>query len=431
MQGVASALGLVLCALVAACGERGAPMRADSARDSMSTRRSGERTAVYVAQITALSDSAGAVRLRDSLRSQGFRAYLTRAPLPAARSDTSPRPTQSASGALWRVRVQPATDSAVARATVFALRRVVSGAEPAMVQDTVALGAAAPGGVRALEMLRVNRGAGGMLARARWALSADRRTILVVDDPAGVENDPVPNGFVFATERGMRRVQVDSVWDVAPSPDWTRAAYGRAYVVVARGADTLPAAAWESLASRVGLSTARVRSASFPASGMSIAFGLAQPGVVELETGERRALPTTGGWRVLWSAHGDSLFAGLAPRRVLDDAPSARWVALDPATGARVGTLIGEPAAADVAWVDGPTLDISVPLDTGARVALPIAGGQVESRGGWIRVRGQVIGPGIALAATHAGRFVAALVPDPSAREFEASHMLVVYTVGG
>ncbi|HET7458056.1 MAG TPA: hypothetical protein VFJ74_10400, partial [Gemmatimonadaceae bacterium] len=59
----------------------------------------------------------------------------------------------------------------------------------------------APAGVTALA---VNRGTHGMAARVRWKLSPDRCAVLVVEDPAGVENDPIPNGFLFAAEREGR-----------------------------------------------------------------------------------------------------------------------------------------------------------------------------------------------------------------------------------
>jgi hypothetical protein len=76
--------------------------------------------------------------------------------------------------------------------------------------------------------------------------------------------------------------------------------------------------------------------------------------------------------------------------------------------------------------VEGPTIDISVKLDT-TRKAIPIEDGGVESRGGWIRARGRLIGPGMVLAATRSGRFIVALVPNPAAKEYEAKEYLAVY----
>ena len=52
----------------------------------------------------------------------------------------------------------------------------------------------------------VNRGTTGMAERVMWALSPDRKAILVVVDPGGVENEPVPNGFLFADETRLEQV---------------------------------------------------------------------------------------------------------------------------------------------------------------------------------------------------------------------------------
>ncbi|HEX2602959.1 MAG TPA: hypothetical protein VHL32_12725, partial [Gemmatimonadaceae bacterium] len=63
----------------------------------------------------------------------------------------------------------------------------------------------------------VNNGTHGMAERVKWAFSPDRKAVLVVADPAGVENEPVPNGFFFGDEASGFQVQMDSVWDVVPS----------------------------------------------------------------------------------------------------------------------------------------------------------------------------------------------------------------------
>jgi hypothetical protein len=39
-----------------------------------------------------------------------------------------------------------------------------------------------------------------MAARVRWALAPDSSAIIVMDDPVAVENDPIPNGLLFASE---------------------------------------------------------------------------------------------------------------------------------------------------------------------------------------------------------------------------------------
>src|SRR5712671_7016798 len=78
----------------------------------------------------------------------------------------------------------------------------------------------------------VNRGAQGMAERVLWTFSPDRKSVLVIADPGGVENEPVPNGFFFGDEARGVQTQMDSVWDVAPSPDWKWLGFGRAYSVI-------------------------------------------------------------------------------------------------------------------------------------------------------------------------------------------------------
>src|SRR5260370_38619926 len=46
----------------------------------------------------------------------------------------------------------------------------------------------------------VNRGTHGMAERVLWTFSPDRKAVLVVADPGGVENEPVPNGVFFGEE---------------------------------------------------------------------------------------------------------------------------------------------------------------------------------------------------------------------------------------
>jgi hypothetical protein len=75
---------------------------------------------------------------------------------------------------------------------------------------------AAPVGAAAFE---VNRATRGMTSRVRWILAPDSSALVVMDDPAAVENDAIPNGLLFATERTGRVFRMDSVWSAAPSPD--------------------------------------------------------------------------------------------------------------------------------------------------------------------------------------------------------------------
>jgi len=87
------------------------------------------------------------------------------------------------------------------------------------------------------------------------------------------------------------------VWDVAPSPDWSRVVYGRAWGLQGRERDSIPPAEWEELARRVGLDVVAVRRGAFVSSGMSLAWAVSRPFIVDVATGAERALPTTGGWR--------------------------------------------------------------------------------------------------------------------------------------
>lgn len=283
---------------------------------------------------------------------------------------------------------------------------------------------------RVLELVRVNEGTHGLAARTRWARSSDGRALLVVEDPYGVENDPLSNAFVFASERGTRRVRMDSVWDVAPSPDWTRLAYGRAYLLRAGESDSLPTEMWAALARRAEMPVADVRRGAFPASGMNAAvMGFAQPGVVDLASGVVRRFPVAAGWRVAWSADGARVVAGTAPTLIADDAPAARWVALDARSGMPVGQLPATARVARVPWTAGPVIGIGMPVDTRSRRVLAGVNVPVESADGWVRVRGRVIGPGVALAATRSGRIIAALVPERNASESEPPLTLAVYVL--
>jgi len=133
----------------------------------------------------------------------------------------------------------------------------------------------------------VNRGTHGMAERVLWTFSPDRKAVLVVADPGGVENEPVPNGFFFGDEARGFQTQMDSVWDVAPSPDWKWIGFGRAYTVVGgagTGNDLLT-----DVARRTSIDTATLRAGSFSSSGMSLARAVAQPGVIHIPENPRAA----------------------------------------------------------------------------------------------------------------------------------------------
>ncbi len=299
---------------------------------------------------------------------------------------------------------------------------------------TAADSSAAPvsSGVSRVRMVEVNRGSSGMAAQVRWALSADRHAIMVVEDPASVENEPFPNGFVLARETptGVEALQLDSVWDAAPSPDWSAAAFGRAHRVSAGERDSLSTAQWDSLARAASMPIADVRRGAFPASGMAVIIGLSQPGMIRLPDGAPRIWPVAAGWRVAWSRDGERIAAGTPPTpRVSDDAESPRWVVIDTASGLPRGELPPDFQRFVPDWVQGPLLDISASHDTAQRVSLQIDGGTVESSGNRITRNGVEVGAGIAYAATRSGRVIVALAPDPNAGQYEPRERLVVYIV--
>jgi hypothetical protein len=297
----------------------------------------------------------------------------------------------------------------------------------------------------------VNHGAHGMAERVLWAFSPDRKAVLVVADPGGVENEPVPNGFFFGDEARGFQTQMDSVWDVAPSPDWKWIGFGRAYTVVAgggTGTDLLT-----DVARRTSIDTATLRAGSFPASGMSMARAVAQPGVIRIPDNPRvqaaadsaapKLFPVARGWRVRWTTDGSTLALGNSPARAVDNEPSQTWSALDPVTGALHGTLPSNAKLADVKFTMGPMLDRSQPFDMTQAVPIQIQRGKqiftIQTDRGVITIMDppglgstgaqRVVGAGVALAATAGGRYIIALAPkatpDPNGMPYEA----VVYTV--
>jgi hypothetical protein len=309
-----------------------------------------------------------------------------------------------------------------------------------------------------VEVWPVNAGRAGLRVNVRWLLSPNRRAILVVHDPVSVEADPIPDGFLYANEGSGTAVQVDGVWDVAPSPDWTRLAFGRAYVLNARERDTMPAEEWRRVEAQLPEDVAdrrpdrlrrELEAHAFPASGMALMLGLGLTQVLFLDRlGPGRTVAPTGpthslyGWRVRWTPSGDTLGVGTAPRTGSDDDPPGRWVLVRPRLWAAyrdsLGTTADTSRFARLAWTEGPTMDFGSPVEVGGRYELPVEGGRIEARGGVIhlttRGRGgrsveRIVGPGMPLAATATGMFIAALVARPDAKRHEMRGQLVVYHI--
>jgi hypothetical protein len=428
---------LIIVVAASACGDDrrgGAPPRADSvvAAEACASAAVGDSapapaarpTVLRVVQVGAFADTARAAAFADSLAGRGWRTARERATVRGQ--------------ALERVFVVPPQGGELPALFARSLRAMLPGAAAAGRELAVA-----PPAVTMVPV--VARGTHGMIALTRWAHSPDRCALLVVEDPAAVEAEALPDGFVYAREGDADALQVDGVWDVAPTPDWRRLAYGEGTVVSARERDSLSTAQWDSLVRRFGEPVDSVRAAAFPASGMAIAFGFARSFIVTLEEGDGgngeagrapRRVPGFGGWRVGWTPDGGTLAIGGPPRRVQDDEAPAEWVGVSPITLERRGPL-APGAVARVAWVEGPMLDI-VPADT----AMPASGAPVTADGvvfrareGWIvaeREDGgtEVLAPGAPLAATRNGGWVVALVPALDPRPYDHRVRLVVLRTG-
>jgi hypothetical protein len=297
----------------------------------------------------------------------------------------------------------------------------------------------------------VNRGSHGMAERILWTFSPDKKAVLVVADPAGVENEIVPNGFFFGDEARGFQTQMDSVWDVAPSPDWKWLGFGRAYSVVGgagTGTDQLI-----DVSRRTSMDTATLRAGSFASSGMSMARAVAQAGVIHIPDNPRqlaagdsaapKLFPVARGWRVRWTTDGTTLALGNSPGRASDNEPSQTWAALDPVTGALHGTLPANAKLAPVKMTEGPTVDRSLPIDMTLSPPIQIRRGTqtftILSNRGVITIADppgvgstgaqRVVGAGIALAATAGGRYIIALAPRSKPDANGSAVEPVVYTV--
>ena len=300
--------------------------------------------------------------------------------------------------------------------------------------------------------VRVNTGTYGMSAKVKWLISPDSSAMMAVVDPSGAERDPVPNGFFYGSESRNFQTRMDSVWDVAPSPDWSTIAFSRAYVIAPSMEDSIPPASWQDLARRTNIDSATLRTSSFAASGMSMARAIAVPGTISVPADSRAphasddAAPkmyrNPVGWHVAWTP--DSLIAlGLSPAKTQDDEPSETWAALDPRSGAFHTSLPAGAKLIQPKWVNGPTLDLSAPIDIQTAPAININAGNrklaIETARGVITAREissdstartYTIGSGRALAATKGGRFILALAPRAKLSPGETPVEAIVYVIG-
>lgn len=409
--------------LLACGGDRGASSdsaRAGGAADTSASAGGGtvERHSVQLASLTSLS---AAEALRDSLARAGWSAFVSEATV----DDT----------ARWRVQALPTESAELARLAAFALR---AGGRDALATSGRAPAPAANGPPAVARVHRVSNGTKGMARTLRWTFSPDHQSLIAVDDPVSVEAEALADGFVYVSESGAGVVQIDSVWDVAPSPDWSWLAYAHAHRSRVGEAEQPSDAQWADLARRAGLTVEETKRRAFPVSGMAYISAVAVPAVRRVADGaadaSERRLDVAAGWRAAWSTTGALAAFGAAPRMVQDDSPAPWYVLVDPQTGASRDTVRDASVLASVPWIEGPTLDISIPFDHDRRRTVEGGSRTIVSEDGWVRVRereeggpGRIVGPGSVLAATAGGRFVLVLVLDPAAREYESPDLAVVY----
>ncbi len=375
---------------------------------------------VLAVQVSAFADSADALRFRDSLVTVGWLAHMR-----LGGGDSLPP---------YRIRVAATRDLPLAQAISAGF--VAHGWKSTVVPDSAVL----PKSV--VQIRRVNNGSAGAITRVRWLTSPSGGALIVVEDAAAVEDEALPDGFIYVADDGVV-IQRDSVWDVSPSPDWSRLAYGSAFLISVKGRDSVTVRQWAAVAGATNLDVNVVRRGAFPVSAMNHSYGFAQPTVEPTHPDSqgqsrvlemvKRPVPVSGGWRVRWTADGRTLAVGLAPTGVAsDDSPASAWLAVRVEDYLLRGPL-PEGSSIQPGWVAGPILDVSVPLPSEPRRA-SIAGGWVESAGGWVVMRStrtggkrRVLGPGVLLGATRSGEFVAAVAPDPTAGTGDAPSRAVVY----
>lgn len=336
-------------------------------------------------------------------------------------------------------------------AIVIVLTAACTESTPRVSTDSPAASRAAP----VITSVRVNQATYGMSSKVKWILSNDSSSILAMVDPRGVESDPIPNSFFYGSEPKNFQARMDSVWDVAVSPDWNTIAFSRAYIVSAGGEDSIPPAMWLNVARRTGLDTATVRTASFASSGMSMSRGIAQAGTIRVPADARatnasddaapKMYPVAVGWRVRWTADGSLIALGNSPAATSDEAESETWASLDPQTGAFHNSLPSNSGPVAPKWKAGPTLEMAAPVDLegapainisprGRKLTIESARGVISAREAGIvpdsSARTYTIGSGKALAATKGGKYILALAPRAKAVAGEIPVEVVVYVVG-
>jgi hypothetical protein len=424
-------------------GEDRAPERlpeGDTTAAAESLPASGDstrKTFGAVIQLGSFAEQERATALRDALEEEGWRPWITRATVQGEER--------------WRVNVAPLYDG-----FKLGLARVTADILHAHARDALLVDDSIPAPPRTdsvdvfggwISTTPVSQKQPFMIAQARWLLSPDSTAMIVLQHNTAVENEPLPNEFVYASNRDGQWGPFRS-WDVTPSPDWRWLAWGKPFVMnPPREQDSVSLAQWEPVAALAGMDAEQVAAASFASSAMGYQRGFSQPVVVPLRPpafqneGERdpNALPMSGGWRVRWTLDGRLAAFGSNPERAQSDAPSRRWTLLEPGTREVRDTIDDITQLARVPWNMGPTLDISTPVDFNVTRRFRVGALTVESRNGFVRVYGsadgrrlsRIVGPGVALGATRGAQYIAAVIPRPTSAtaQGEAPVRLVVYQV--
>ncbi|HJU88896.1 MAG TPA: SPOR domain-containing protein [Gemmatimonadaceae bacterium] len=408
-----------------AAGADSAAVVADTVRKTFGT----------VIQLASFAEEERAKALRDELEEEGWRPWITRATVQG--------------DARWRVNVAPLYDGfklGLARATANVLN--AHGRDALLAEDSIPA-LARTDSVDVFEgwisTTPVSQRQPFMIGQARWLLSPDSTAMIAMQHNTAIENEPLPNEFIYASNRDGQWGPFRS-WDVTPSPDWRWLAWGKPFLMnPPREQDSVSLAQWEPVAHVAGLAPEEVAAASFAASAMGYQRGFSQPIVVPLrppafrDEGERdpNGISASGGWRVRWTLDGRLAAFGSNPERAQSDAPSKRWLLIDPTAREARDSIDDITRLARVPWNVGPTFDSGTPIDFNATRRFRVGALTVESRDGFVRVYGsadgrrltRIVGPGMALGATRGARYIAAVIPRPDAAAGETSARYVVYQV--
>ena len=407
----ASRVTLLFAAVLAgvACADETRESGVESQMASASSvSRFGGTRKVLAIEARSLTDSAEATYLRDSLNTAGW--------------TTSVVSSSSNGRRVHVVRVSLTTSSDNMPLLVSAaLKR-------AGLAGTIVADASAPAAPEVND-IPLHTTIEAPVVRLLWLQSASKRGMIVVRDAAGAGGEAVPNAFVLVSEAGMFTTQSDSVWDVEPSPNWRWVAFSRAHVLPADGG-TVSDAQWSALSTATTANADSLRQSAFPLNAMRSAYGVALTYLVNLpwpntELGPPRLLGPLG-WRLQWTATRNRLMIGGNPTVAREGEMSSTAFFINAANGRRVPATAMAPVMREERWGLAMRLDPGRPLDLEIPRVFATEAGNVESRDGWVRLRGKIIGPGALIAPTRMARYIAVLLRDP---DLSTSARIVVYEI--